>query len=359
MGIAHARYAREDILMSTGPEPSRRSGRSPLQRFSAERWTQQKPTYRDANPALIGAVLRWSQQQPSGNWYAFAASRSIRRDRPYGTTVGGVEIVAWRDGDNTLHVGPGACPHLGADLATARVDDATLICRWHGMRVGDNGSARWCPFPSHDDGVLAWVRLDALGEETPTDAPILGARPADCTVHAVTRLIGVCEPADIIANRLDPWHGAWFHPYSFARLHVTRTPPRTGITADNHRFVLAVTFRVAHGIGVPVEAEFTSPDPRTIVMRIVSGEGVGSVVETHATPLGPGSDGLPRTAVVEAVVADSERPGFRYARRATPLLRPLMNYAMRRLWRDDLAYAERRYHLRRSKSSTRPPQPHA
>ena len=45
-------------------------------------------------------------------------------------------------------------------------------------------------------------------------------------------------------------------------------------------------------------------------MRIVDGEGAGSVVETHATPLGSGPDGLPRTAVIEASIAHSDRPGF-------------------------------------------------
>ncbi|WP_234388351.1 DUF5914 domain-containing protein, partial [Streptomyces scabiei] len=37
---------------------------------------------------------------------------------------------------------------------------------------------------------------------------------------------------------------------------------------------------------------------------------------------------------------------FAVARRAAPLLRPLMRAAAGRLWRDDLAYAERRWHLR-------------
>ncbi|WP_280392436.1 DUF5914 domain-containing protein [Nocardia brasiliensis] len=318
----------------------------PLQRFSPEKWSRQRPTYADADPALIAAALRWSQGRPSGNWYVIAGSREIRRDRPFATTVAGVEIVAWRDRSGSLHVGPGACPHLGADLATAQIEDAALICRWHGLRVGAQGSSRWCPYPGHDDGVLAWVRLDAVGGEEPTAAPILGDRPVDATVHAVTRLVGSCEPRDIIANRLDPWHGSWFHPYSFARLEVTQTPPRHGITEDSHRFLLTVTFRVTRRLGVPVEAEFTCPDPRTIVMRIISGEGTGSVVETHATPMGPGPDGRARTAVVEAVIAYSERPGFRHARPVLPLLRPMMRYAADRLWRDDLIYAERRYHLR-------------
>ena len=34
------------------------------------------------------------------------------------------------------------------------------------------------------------------------------------------------------------------------------------------------------------------------------------------------------------------------ARHATPVLRPVMRRAADRLWRDDLAYAERRYRLR-------------
>ncbi|MBF6221971.1 Rieske (2Fe-2S) protein [Nocardia abscessus] len=318
----------------------------PLQRFSSQEWSRQRPTHGDADPGLIAAALRWSQQRPSGNWYTFAASRSIGRDRPLSTTIGGIELVAWRDERSVLHVGPGACPHLGAPLAEAQVDDVALICRWHGLRVEATGSARWCPYPSYDDGVLAWVRLDTIGEQTPTDTPIIGPRPADTTVHAVTRLTGVCEPRDIIANRLDPWHGSWLHPYSFTHLEVTQAPPRHDIIEENHRFLLTVTFRVTRRLGVPVEAEFTCPDPRTIVMRIVSGEGTGSVIETHATPMGSGPDGRARTAVIEAVIANSERPGFRYTRRVLPVLRPLMTRAATRLWQDDMAYAERRYQLR-------------
>jgi hypothetical protein len=81
-------------------------------------------------------------------------------------------------------------------------------------------------------------------------------------------------------------------------------------------------------------------------MRIVDGEGAGSVVETHATPLGPGADGLPRTAVLEAVIAHSNRPGFAHAMRGAPMIQMLMRRAATRLWRDDLAYAERIFSLR-------------
>ncbi len=320
----------------------------PLQVIPKLDWARQRPTYQDAQPGLIDSALRRAAGRPSGNWFVFAASADVRTDRPFGTRVGGVEIVAWRDQQRRLHVGPAACPHLGADLATGKVQCGGLICPWHGLRLEGGREFGWKPLPSFDDGVLVWVRLDRVGQEPPLDTPVIPVRPVGAQLAAVTRLEGVCEPSDIIANRLDPWHGAWFHPYSFTQLEVLSAPPADA-DEDADRFLVAVTFRMGR-LGVPVIAEFTAPEPRTIVMRIIDGEGAGSVVETHATPMGPGSDGRPRTAVIEAVVAHSDRTGFRYSLRAAPLITPVMRLAATRLWRDDLAYAERRFALRDNSS---------
>jgi hypothetical protein len=324
---------------------SRWAKSTPFELLPSLRWAQQKPTYRDAQPALIMAALRRSQRRPSGNWYVLTGSDRVR-GHPLGVTVAGKELVAWRGEDSSLHVGPGACPHLGADLSTGRVDCGGLICPWHGLRLEGRRQFGWQPYPSYDDGVLVWVRLDDVGGEEPTDAPVLPTRPGGARIQAVTRLVGTCEPRDIIANRMDPWHGSWFHPYSFTRLEVLSSPPAgDDVPEELDRFLVAVTFRIAK-LGIPVVAEFTSPEPRTIVMRIIDGEGSGSVVETHATPVGIGADGLPRAAVVEAVIAHSDRPGFAHALRGAPLITPLMRRAASRLWRDDLEYAERLFHLR-------------
>ncbi|CAN5655325.1 DUF5914 domain-containing protein [soil metagenome] len=319
---------------------------APLQYLPRIRWDRQRPTYQDAQPRIIESALRRSQARPSGNWYVLAASDKIRADRPFGTSIGGVELVAWRDAEQRLHVGPGACPHLGAALCTGKMDDGALICPWHGLRLTGDRAFGWRPLPGHDDGVLAWVRLDKVGGEIPTDAPILPSRPQGDRIAAVTRVTGVCEPQDIIANRLDPWHGSWFHPYSFAQLDVLSAPPaEADPPPEEDRFVVAVTFHLGR-LGVPVIAEFTTPEPRTIVMRIIEGEGIGSVVETHATPMGVDPDGRSRTDVLEVVIAHSDRPGFAHALRGGGLIKPVMRHAANRLWRDDLVYAERRYALR-------------
>jgi hypothetical protein len=307
---------------------------NPLRLLHRPRWADQQPTWTGAKPAVIGAALRRAQQRSTGGWYVLAGSREVRPGRAFGRVVGGRELVAWR-----------ACPHLGAALCDAPVHDGRLVCRWHGLALGPGGRPGWRTLPAHDDGVLAWVRLDEPGVE-PTEAPVLGPRPPlGRSVPAVATVIGRCEPEDVIANRLDPWHGAWFHPYSFTALRVL-SAPAPGCPPAEDRFLVEVTFTVGRRLGVPVHAEFSCPDARTITMEIVDGEGTGSVVETHATPLRPGPDGLPRTAVIEAVVAHSDRPGFVHAQRVAAALRPLMGVAARRLWRDDIAYAERRYALR-------------
>ena len=81
-------------------------------------------------------------------------------------------------------------------------------------------------------------------------------------------------------------------------------------------------------------------------MRIVDGEGAGSVVETHATPVGPGPDGLPRTRGDRSRRRPLRPPGFAHALHGAPLITPFMRRAATRLWRDDLAYAERLFRQR-------------
>ncbi|MFI9649292.1 DUF5914 domain-containing protein [Streptomyces sp. NPDC052040] len=325
--------------------PSGRPRRLPLSlRRTPVAWERQRPTWREARPAVIAEALKRAQARPTGNWYVVGASRDLRPDRPLARTVAGREVVLWRDAEGHLVAGPGSCPHLGAPLRNSPVRCGTLVCHWHGLALDGRPLAGWTPWPAHDDGVLAWVRLDEAGGEEPAASPAVPHRPAPAgALTAVCTAVGVCEPEDVVANRLDPWHGAWYHPYSFVDLTVIGEPGRDG---EDDAFTVDVSFKVAGRLVVPVRAEFTAPGPRTVIMRITRGEGEGSVVETHATPLGPDASGRPRTAVVEAVLATSGRRGFTAARRAAPLLRPLMRAAAGRLWRDDLAYAERRWELR-------------
>jgi isorenieratene synthase len=338
-------------------KPALRRGERGLWLFgrtlAAEPVFDARPDFQQASAAFIKRALTHSQALPTGGWYVLDASAAITH-APRRYEVDGQELVAYRDGQGLLAL-PEACPHLGASLAEARVCDGKLVCPWHGLALGREGYGNFRPLLTHDDGVLSWVRLGrsvAEGElvelrasnepreprEPLTDRPILPARPR-VALDAVVRVEADCEPRDVIQNRLDPWHGVHFHPHSFGSLRV--------IEQSDAAITVRVAYKVLGKLAVEVDARFHCPDARSIVMTIVAGEGEGSVVETHATPMRPG-----RTAIIEATLASSERRGFGYAVKAAPALRPLMRWAARRLWIEDAAYAERLYRLRLA-SSTR------
>ena len=287
-----------------------------------------KPDWEQADPAYIAKALRHSQQVDAGGWYVVGGSLGIRSARASGTTIAGRELVTWRDERGQVQVAPGACPHLGARLCDSAVRDGRLVCAWHGLVLGRDGHRGWQPFPVYDDGSLVWARL-AGDDPAPPPLP----RPSTPFICAVVRVDAACDPLDVIANRLDPWHGAHYHPHSFGRLRV--------LEQTIEKITVRVVYRIAGAIGVEVDATFHAPTSRCIVMTIIRGQGEGSLVETHATPIAPG-----RTAVIEATFATSPRPGFRHALKFARWIRPLIAKRAQRLWVEDAAYAERRYALR-------------
>ena len=296
----------------------------------------ERPDWQQCRADWIEGALARSQALPDSGWMVVDASRAIGT-RPRRYRLDGTDYVAWRTRDDVI-VAPDTCPHLGASLSEGRVCDGEIVCPWHGLRLGTRAHGVWRPIPSWDDGVLVWAAPHARRDES--ERPVLPRRPARF-LDAVIRVEAVCEPEDVIANRLDPWHGAHYHPYAFGRLKV--------IEQTDDAIVVRVVYRVVGRYGVEVDAKFDCADPRTIVMTILRGEGAGSVVETHVTPIEPG-----RSAIIEATLATSDRaPFWHIVRPLSGLLRPLVRKAAFRLWRDDAAYAERRYTLRmRPRSAT-------
>lgn len=323
------------------PVAGRERPRIPIERVPQPREDKMSETWRLARPSRIGTSLERAQARNAGGWFVAGLSGDVGRTESVTRTIAGREVVFWRDERGELVAGPGSCPHLGALMDRCPVIDGTMYCRWHGLALTREGDRTWSPYRTHDDGVLIWVGLPTKGEP-PTERPALPVRPpATGSVAAVIAETAVCEPQDVIANRLDPWHGAWFHPYAFSHLVVDDK------ASTPERLVTDVTFRLNKTWGVPVRAEFTCPDSRTIVMTITDGEGTGSVVETHATPLGVDGEGRPMTMITEATIAYSDRKGFKVAHVLSAVLVPMIKRTTRLLWMDDRDYAERRYELRR------------
>ena len=287
--------------------------------------------WKQASPARIQEALRHAMAKGAGGWFVLDASSRVGHTLQR-VEVSGRELVAWR-GPSGLLVAPAACPHMGADLSCGSTRDGKVVCPWHGLALGEARHGAWAPLRTYEDGILSWVQIPGI--EPLTDAPVHPIRP-EKSLAGVIRMEVRCEPQDVIANRLDPWHGVHFHPHSFAKLRVLEESPDS--------ILLRVSYRIAGRIAMEVDATFDCPSSRVIVMTIVRGEGEGSLVETHATPIDTA-----RCAVIEATVATSERSGFLAFARSS-LIKRIMAYFIERraarLWVEDAMYAERTFALR-------------
>jgi isorenieratene synthase len=287
------------------------------------------PDWQQSSPPWIQRALELALSRSGGGWYVVDTRRAIG-ETPRCYRIAGKSYVFWRV-DGVVHAALDHCPHLGASLAGACVRDGDLVCPWHGLRLGREAKGNWRPLPVHDDGVLIWLQPGGTGEIL-ADKPVITARP-ERFIDATVRMEAACEAEDVLANRLDPWHGVHYHPHSFRRLAV--------VDQRDDEITVRVAFGVLGPLAVEVDARFHCPDPRTIAMTIVEGDGKGSVVETHATPIGPG-----RSAIVESTLVYSDRAHFGKVMPLARLLRPLIEKAAARLWVEDIAYAERRFAIK-------------
>ena len=217
--------------------------------------------WKQASPPRIRAALERAQALPRSGFYVVDASRRIGSNR---TTywVDGHELCAFR-GEHGPILAANACPHMGAALSDGHVCKGEVVCPWHGLRLGAERHGTYRPLEVYDDGYLVWVRP----ETKPSGAvrPVIPRRPSGA-LDACIRLTARCDPSDVIANRLDPWHGIHFHPHSFRRLRV--------LEFLDDRITVRVAVRVAGPFCVEVDATFHCVDPNTIVMTIVEGDGV-------------------------------------------------------------------------------------
>ena len=282
-----------------------------------------------ADPQKIRANLQQVLQKPSGNWYVMGAKGKLCSKEPREVHfINGKELLLIRKGDQFCCIS-NLCPHMGAPLSIGRFDAGGVACAWHGLSLDYCSPHTNSHLPLYDDGYLLWVQIPS--SEPSSEKPYLCDRPPH-GIGAVYQKVLRCTPEHVIQNRLDPWHGAHFHPHTFARLRVYKE------TED--ALFLRVAYRLWKRICIEVDARFHCPDPRTIVMTILEGEGQGSVVETHATPIAAGY-----THLTELTIAHSFRSGFQVARKMAFLIQPFMVRSMARLWKEDAAYAERRFYL--------------
>ena len=91
----------------------------------------------EANPD----AWSWTRQ-----WYPVAVADLLDETKPHATSLLGVDLVVWKNGQGSWSVFEDKCPHRMAPLTEGRVEsDGTLLCAYHAWRFDGDGKCTAMP----------------------------------------------------------------------------------------------------------------------------------------------------------------------------------------------------------------------
>lgn len=169
-----------------------------------------------AEPA--GALLR-SYWQPAALTEEFAADRPLVAVR-----LMGEDLVAFRAGDGSYRLTAARCPHRGADLRFARLEDGGIRCAFHGWLFDGRGncleqpaeppgsdfheSVRMAAYPCRERNgvVFAW-----LGPGPPPPLPAFDCFAAPEAFAFAFKGFLDCNWLQALEVGIDPAHASYLH----------------------------------------------------------------------------------------------------------------------------------------------------
>jgi phthalate 4,5-dioxygenase oxygenase subunit len=137
----------------------------------------------------------------------------------------GENLVAFRDANGTVGLVDEACPHRGASLALARVEECGLRCLYHGWLIGPDGTVLETPpepaelgfkdkvralsYPVRERGGMIWAYLGPAGTEPPLpNLPFCELPPEH--VHIMKVKVN-CNWVQAIEGVIDSAHTNYLH----------------------------------------------------------------------------------------------------------------------------------------------------
>ena len=181
---------------------------------------------------------------PKNAWYVACTPAEIA-DKPLGRQICGEKIVFFRGADGKVAALEDFCPHRGARLSLGKVcDDGSLMCGYHGLRVGCDGKAVSMPgqrvqgfprtrtYPVVERYGFIWVWT---GDEKLADAAkIHHLEWADHPEWAYGGgLYHVnCNYRLMIDNLMDLTHEAYVHTTSIGQNEIDEAPVTTKLEGD-------------------------------------------------------------------------------------------------------------------------------
>jgi phenylpropionate dioxygenase-like ring-hydroxylating dioxygenase large terminal subunit len=174
----------------------------------------------------VEAVLQFGLPN---RWYPILPSSSVT-NKPVGIRRFGQKLVVWRDNTGQVRVQIDRCPHRGAPMSMGIHGGDRLICVYHGIEVGTDGTILSVPgmpgcalegrkatktFPARElkGAIFVWYG-DALHQEPGRFEPpkhLSGGEHEAFLCHYEWKATW----RSVYENNMDPMHGSFLHADSY------------------------------------------------------------------------------------------------------------------------------------------------
>ncbi|MCB0130213.1 MAG: Rieske 2Fe-2S domain-containing protein [Caldilineaceae bacterium] len=271
----------------------------------------------------------------AGRWYVAAFSRALLPGQTLVRVIADQEIVFWRTADDNslVQAASAVCPHWGGPLGEGAVTtDGALTCPWHGwqFRHGhcvDRPRLKLPRYLAHDDGILLWVRLPwDLDDVT---APPLQQRPPESRAFWFDITID-SDVYHVQENYLDFLHPAEYHETVFNHCVY--------LGKEGEVNLVELGYKMPLGKSLITRTRVWAPTAFQVRNEVYQGLGLGTVIESHLTPLSAN-----RTIIHEIYHV----PAKLVPDQGWPFMRFFMRKSARRIREEDAIFSARRYRLRK------------
>lgn len=174
------------------------------------------------------------------HWYPIALARDIS-EQPTAAKLLDMPLVIYKMSDQLI-VAKDACPHRGVPLSLGRNDGLGVVCRYHGLRFGENGKCNRIPaHPEHkiserfhlktyaaiEKYGLIWCNLTANKDALPTIPQMPYWDYPDFQQLVCPSIELNCFAGRQLEGFIDVAHFAWVHPDTFGDPDNVEVPDYT------------------------------------------------------------------------------------------------------------------------------------
>ena len=191
-------------------------------------------------------------------WYVAASSDEIGSEKPLGRTICNIQIAFFRDSKDQVQAVEDFCPHRGAPLSLGYVEGDNLVCGYHGLQMGADGSTQSMPsqrvdkfpcikqIPVVERYGFIWIWPGDKQAADDSFIPVLEWALDPNWAYGGGLYHIKCDYRLMIDNLMDLTHETYVHASSIGQKEIDETPVKTTMEGTQ-----VVTSRYMEGILPP------------------------------------------------------------------------------------------------------------